>query len=310
MKIELIDKTILDFNSFYNINPNLYHQITTFKCYNCNLDNIDFIASFINLKKLNAAHNKIKLIPFVASLEELEIFNNELIELPYLPNLKKLYAFNNKLKNIPNFDKLEYIDVSHNNISKISLGEHIEKIYIGYNKITDIDIKNKNVLNIECCCNLLTDINFIYGLEKLASLNYDYNPIVYEPPYIKRFLPNNNYKTNSLHQLDSNVEKYILKILNKKPNMNFQRIVCDILNNTIFNPATKKILMTCLNAKSIIEPTLRITFLELFLNLWTIIKKYEKYEMLNDILITDKCKCITCIINDIIMSIAHDTISL
>ena len=300
IKIELIDNSLLEFNSFYDINPNLYHKITTFKCYNCNLDNIDFIANFINLKKLNASYNKIKIIPFVGSLEELEIYNNELVELPYLPNLKKLYAFNNRLTLLPNFDKLEYIDVSHNYISKISLGENIEKIFVGYNKITNIIIININVLEIECCSNLLPDINFIYGLEKLTKLNYTNNPIIYEPPYIKRFLPNNNHKTNSLHQIDSNVEKNILKLLNKKPNMNFQRITCDVLNNTILHPAIKKILMTCLNAKSIIEPTLRITFLELFLILWTHIKKHEKYDILNTVLITNQCKCITCMFNDII----------
>jgi len=289
IKVELMDNNIYEFNSFYDINPNMYEKIKIFKCYNCNLDNIDFIANFINLKKLNASFNKIKSIPLVSSLEELEIFNNELIEIPLLINLKKLYAFNNKIILIPYLPNLELIDVSHNNISKISLGDKIEYIYISYNKICNINIKNKNVIEIECCYNLLENINFIYGLEKIIKFDYKDNPINYEPPYIKRFMPNNNNKTNSLHQLDNNVEKYILELLNKKPNMNIQRITCDILNNNILQPATKKILITCLNAKSIIEPKLRITFLELFLNLWIHIKKNEQYDLLNNVLITDKC---------------------
>jgi len=292
-----------EYNFFQDIPINMYSNITALKCNNCNLDNIDFIANFINLKKLNASFNKIKQIPLITSLEELDIYNNELIELPIMVNLKTLYAFNNKLESIPFLQNLEIIDVSHNNISKISLGEKISHIYISFNKITQIEILNTKVLELECNNNLLKTINFIHGLDKLTKFNYNDNFINYEPPYVKRFLPKYKHETinsNSSHVIDNNVKKQILKLLDKKPNMNYQRIDCDILNNNILSPASKKILLICLNAKNIIEPTLRITMLELFLNLWTDIKKKNDFDKIDKILVSNKCKCITCMFNDII----------
>jgi Leucine-rich repeat (LRR) protein len=298
--LELDDNTKYELNSYQYISKDIYTKIISLKCNNCNLNNIDFIANFINLKKLNASFNNIKTIPIITSLEELDIYNNELEELPILPNLKKLYAFNNKLKSVPKLLNLEIIDVSHNNISNISLGENIIYIYVGHNKITKIDLLSKNVLELECNNNLLKTINFIHGLDKLIKINYNDNMITYEPPYVKRFVPNNNNQqliTNSMHQIDINATKYILKLLDKKPNMNYQRIDCDILNNNILNPASKKILLLCLKANNIIEPTLKITMLELFLNLWTEIKKNNNFNKINEVLINNKCKCISCMFN-------------
>ncbi len=297
--IQLIDNTKHEYEYFKSIPPNIYSQIEILKCNNNNLEDIDFIANFVNLKKLNASDNKIKTLPIISSLEELDIYNNKLIELPILINLKKLYAFNNKLKTIPIFPNLEIIDVSHNNISHISLGDNIKKIYVSFNKITQIKILNENVLDIECNNNLLTNINFIFGFDKLTKFNYNDNPIIYEPPYIKRFIPNNKFKSNELHSIDINAKKYFLKLVNKKPNMNYQRIDCDILNNNILNSISKKILYNYLKASEIIEPTLRITMLELFLNLWTEIKKKNLFDKLNILLLSNKCKCISCMFNDI-----------
>jgi len=300
--IVLDNNDTYEYNHFQEIPSHMYSNIKALKCNNCNLDNIDFIANFINLKKLNASFNKIKQIPLITNLEELDIYNNELIDLPIMINLKKLYAFNNKLETIPFFPNLEIIDVSHNNISTISLGEKIIYIYIGFNKITQIEILNTKVLELECNNNLLKTIHFIHGLDKLTKLNYNDNLISYEPPYVKRFLPNKykNNISNSDHIINNNVKKYILKLLENKPNMNYNRINCDILNNNILSPASKKILLICLNAKNIIEPTLRITMLELLLNLWTDIKKKNDFDRINKILVSNKCKCISCMFNYII----------
>jgi hypothetical protein len=295
--IELDNNNNHEFNNFNEIPQNMFSNIKALKCNNCNLDNIDFIANFINLKKLNASFNKIKQIPIVSNLEELDIYNNELVELPILINLKKLYAFNNKLKTMTFLPNLEIIDVSHNNISTILLGEKIQYIYIGFNKISQIKLLNTKVLEIECNNNLLKTINFIHGLDKLTKFNYNDNLISYEPPYVKRFLPKSKKEkciSNSGHIIDTNVKNYILKLLEKKPNMNYHRIQCDILNNNILSPAAKKILLICLDAKNIIEPILRITMLELLLNLWTDIKKKNDFYRINTILVSNQCKCISC----------------
>jgi hypothetical protein len=289
-----------NYDNYQDIPQDMYSNINALKCSNCDLDNIDFIANFVNLKKLNASFNKIKQIPLLINLEELDIYNNELIELPIMINLKKLYAFNNKLESIPFLPNLETIDVTHNNISKISLGEKIIYIYVGFNQINQIELLNTKVLDIECNNNLLTNINFIHGLDKLIKFSYYDNFVSYEPPYVKRFLPKNKHEkiiNNSIHVIDNNVKKYILKLLDKKPNMNYKLIECDILNNNILSAASKKNLLMCLNAKHILEPTLKITMLELFLNLWTEIKKKNDFDKLDKILISNQCKCITCIFN-------------
>jgi hypothetical protein len=291
-----------EYNNFNEIPQNMFSNIKALKCNNCNLYNIDFIANFINLKKLNASFNKITQIPIVSNLEELDIYNNELVELPILINLKKLYAFNNKLKAIPFLPNLEIIDVSHNNISKISLGKKIQYIYVGFNRITQIELSSTDVLEIECNNNELTNVNFIYGLNKLKKINYKDNPISYEPPYIKRFISNHILRTNSIHPINNNVEKQILKLLDKKPNMNYQRLTCDILNNDIIYPTVKKILLSCLNEKNIFEQTLRINMVDLFLNLWTVIKRNNLFDKLN-ILLSNKCKCISCMFNEIIQQL-------
>lgn len=302
--IQLMDGIKYEYDYFKSIPSNIYSQVEMLKCNDNNLEDIDFIANFINLKKLNASHNKLKTLPIISSLEELDIYNNELVELPILVNLKKLYAFNNKLETINNLPNLEIIDVSHNNIISVSLGDKIKKIYISFNKITQIEILNKDVLEIECNNNKLKNINFIHGLNKLNKFNYNYNPIIYEPPYIKRFLPNNYIIINkSLHTLDVNCKKYILKLLENKPQTNYQRIDCDILNNNILQPIAKKILYTSLNSKKVFEPTLKINMIELFLNLWIYIKKYNYFDKLNKILLSNNCKCITCMFNDIYVAI-------
>jgi Leucine-rich repeat (LRR) protein len=298
--IETDDNNIQYFDDIEDIPSDLYDKIIGLKCNDCNLDNIDFIGNFINIKKLNVGNNKIKTLPLISNLEELDIYCNELVEIPILPNLIKLYAFNNKLTELPNLPNLKIIDISHNNISQISLGEHIEKIYIGYNKINNINILNTNVLEIDCSNNELTNINFIHGLTKLNKLYYKNNPISYEPPYVKRFISNKSIKTNSIHPINDDVKKIILRMLDKKPNTKYERIETDILNSNILIPVVKQILFTCLNDKIMVEPVLRITFLELCLNLWTDIKKKNLFDNLNKILLSNKCRCISCIFNDII----------
>jgi len=298
--IETTDFNINYYNDIEDISPELYHNIIGLKCNNCNLYDIDFIVNFINLKKLNVGNNKIKTIPLISSLEELEIYCNELIELPIQPNLIKLYAFNNKLKEIPFLPKLKIIDVSHNNISKISLGEYIENIHISYNNLQQIEILNKNVIELECSNNQLKSLQFINGLTKLNKIDYSNNLISYEPPYVTRFIKKSIINTNSIHCINETVKQTILTLLDKKPNMNYQRINYDILHNNTLHPVVKKILFTCINDKSTLEPNLRITFYELFLNLWTHIKKKNLFDNLNEIILSNKCKCISCMFNNII----------
>ncbi len=298
IKLELYNN--IEFYEYKNIKdiPNeFYSNIKVLRCNDCNLDNVDFIANFINLQKLNASNNKIKILPIVTSIEELEIYNNELVELPLLPNLKHLYAFNNKLKTLPILPNLETIDVSHNYLSKIFLKENIEKIYIGYNKLVKIQIEGNNVEELECNNNLLMDINFIHGLYKLKKFNYNNNQIKSIPVHIKRYLNSNN---STLQQCSLNKEttNKILKIINLFYNINtnaYYIIKNDIIKYKLISPEAM-ILLKKYTDDNKIEPTIRLTYLELFICLWdkVIINKLKK---LNDILINKDCECITCLFN-------------
>ncbi len=290
-----------DYNSIKDIPKEFYLQIKVLKCNDCNLDNIDFIANFINLQKLNASNNKIKTIPIVSCIEEIEIYNNELVELPPISNLKKLYAFNNKLKSIPTLPNLEIIDISHNNISKIILEEKIEKIYISYNKLVKIEIKGNNVEDLECNNNLLMDINFIHGLYKLKKFNYDNNQIKMIPVHIKRYLNNSmNIYTLEKCSLSKEIINKILKIINLFYNIKsneYNIIKNDIIKYKLISPEALQLLKKYTDNKEI-EPTIRLTYLELFICLWDkiIIKNIKK---LNDVLIKKECECITCLFKNL-----------
>jgi len=294
-----------EYNCFQDIPTEYYTQIKVLKCNSCNLNNIDFIANFTNLTKLNASDNKIKIIPIISSLEELEIYNNQLEELPILINLKILYAFNNKLTYIPKLQNLEIIDVSHNNIINITCYEKVKKLYISYNKLINIELKGTLLTEIECNNNQLKNINFIECLNKLNKLNYSDNNISYTPPHVLRFIPGNVYsnKTNSLHQININTKIRILKMVSFKPTMNLHRLKCDIINNSIISSPAKTILFTCLESHYI-EPTIRLTFLEFCLNYWSKLKinsnnVNNEFNLLNNALITNKCKCISCMFKDL-----------
>ena len=306
--IKLQDNTLYEYDSYKNIPYDINPLIVSLKCNNCELDNIDFISLFPNLKKINASNNKITMIPIVTNIEELEIYDNELIELPPLPNLKKLYAFNNKLKSIPIYPNLEIIDVSHNNISTISLGEKIKYIYIGYNKLVKIefDIKNNNIEEIECNNNLLKDINFIVRLNKLTKFNYSDNPIKIIPIHIQRIIhriiKRITYQTidNITCVLDKKTTDKIFKIINLFYNIKLNEyniIKNDIIKYKLISDESMTLLNKYTNDIKI-EPTIKLTYLELFICLWdvVIIKNIKK---LNNILINGDCDCITCLFKNL-----------
>jgi hypothetical protein len=295
---------LYEYNSIKEIPKEFYIQIKILKCNDCNLDNIDFIANFINLQKINASNNKIKLIPIVSCIEEIEIYNNELEELPPISNLKKLYAFNNKLKAIPKLPNLEIIDVSHNNISKLLLEEKIEKIYTSYNKLVKIEIKGNNVEEIECNNNLLMNIDFIHGLYKLKKFNYDNNQIKSIPIHIKRYINHNSNNIYILNKclLNKETTNKILKRINLFYNIKpeaYNIIKNDIIKYKLISQEAMILLKKYTDNKTI-EPTIRLTYLELFICLWEqLLKNFKNFKKLNDVLTMKDCECITCLFKNL-----------
>lgn len=307
--ITLFDDTKYEFNFYRTIPTHMYPNIRELKCNNCDLDDIDFISLFPNLKKINASNNKIKTIPIVSNIEELDIYNNQLIELPPLINLKKLYAFNNKLIYLPLYPKLEIIDVSHNNIITLLFGENINKIDISYNQIIDIEFQGNNVIDLNCSYNYLQNINFIHGLNKINNINYEYNPIKILPIHIIRHLqkPSNIYNNDdnyhNYHNLDKLTINKILNIINRFNNINtdaYNIIVSYLYKKKFITLPVIDILNECINI-TVMEPTIKLTYLELFICYmnYIMINDIHKYKKLNHIILLKGCKCISCLFKNL-----------
>jgi hypothetical protein len=157
------DNTIHNYYFYNDIPKDLYQHIEKLNCNNCNLENIDFISYFFNLKHLIASNNSLTTIPFVNSIEVLEIYNNKIIELPPMKKLVKLFASNNYLSKIPNFENLELLDISHNNITHLICNDKLKYLYAQYNKIKYIEFKGNELIDIDIYANVLTNINFVYN---------------------------------------------------------------------------------------------------------------------------------------------------
>ena len=303
--IKLQDNKLYEYDSYKNIPYDINPLIVSLKCNNCELDNIDFISLFPNLKKINASNNKITMIPIISNIEELEIYYNELIELPPLPNLKKLYAFNNKLKSIPLYPKLEIIDVSNNNISKILLGENINTVDISYNQLTNIEFQGNDVLELDCSNNLLTDVNFIHGLNKINNIYFEYNPLEILPIHIIRYLwdPLNIYNSDKYHNLDKTTVKKILKVVNLFNNIKtdaYNVIINNLYKNKIITLYVVDLLEQYVNINTM-EPTIKLTYLELFICYmnYIMLNDTDKYKKLNYILLMKTCTCISCLFKNL-----------
>jgi hypothetical protein len=298
--ISLIDNTKYTYTNYKEIPIDFYDKIISLKCTDCNLDNIDFIKDFPNLTKLKASNNNIKTIPLINNLEELEIYNNKLITLPLFIKLRKLYAFNNQLVEIPLLDNLEIIDVSHNNIVKILLGDKIEKIYIGYNRLNNIKTKSKKIIEIQCNNNFLQNIDFIQGLSKLECINYDDNNIKIIPNYIKRYLPNENiFDTNSKHIISKKTADTILNIIqNNKMTYSYNKIKSDIINYNLLSKKSILLLKKYTDSK-FIEPTIRLSYLELFMHTWDYILINNRLKHLDIVLINNNCNCVSCLFENL-----------
>jgi hypothetical protein len=288
---------------YYNDIPKeLYPQIEKLNCHNCNLDNIDFIAFFFNLKHLIANNNIITHIPLVNSIEILEIYNNKITELPIMPNLLKLFASNNDLSKIPYFENLEVLDVSHNNLTNLICNKKLKYLYAQYNKLKSIEFKGNELIKIDVYANLLTNINFIFDMIHLNIISYNYNPIKYMPIYILRLFNKSTpikKEIRELHELDEISINKIKEVMNIKPKIDYKTTINEINKSPLIADEAKDVIKLYCDVLYT-NSKIRITSGELLLHLWSIIKKTENVTRLNEIGIDNDCNCTSCILKDII----------
>ena len=249
--------------------PSEYINLKYLSCLNNNLTNLP--KEYINLIHLNCSYNNIiNLPPEYINLKKLLCSNNNLINLPkeYI-NLKELYCYNNQLVNLPN----EYI----------------------------------NIKIIDCSLNNLTSLPDIHKFIYLKEFYYSDNPIEYIPPNINRLLNKLKKKINKLqlfndtqnihnHQIQESIKNSINRIMYIKPDINYDTMFLEIIENKYLSDDVKACLIEYCNIYDV-HSILNITFKELFLSVWNIIRSHndyiEIYKIINIEIKDSMCKCFT-----------------
>lgn len=168
------------------------------------IDSLQGIEHFTNLKNLNLSHNNIVKLEPLRNLNKLEI-----LKLHY----NKIEEVNNliKLKNI------KELDLRKNKIVKVDFSEselnNLKKLYLQDNKIKDIDLGNLNITTLNIANNPIDNLSFLTKLNKLEHLVLKNNDI----DSIKVLLKLDNLKSveiDNIPQLDQynhDSETYIIK---------------------------------------------------------------------------------------------------
>ncbi len=301
---------VIHFSSIEEIPKEYYNSIVYLNCYNCNINNIDFIKDMPNLIKLIASNNYIKDLPYHDKLEYVDINTNQISVIPEFPNIKELYIFANNIINFPYLSTLEILDISNNFLKELKVPYNIIKLYCNYNNITKlVFIKNTmddRLVELNISNNQIANINFIFNFKKIQSFIYDNNNIDYIPPYIERYIMIKlyNYKYqyyNNYHPLSIDEMKSILSIMD----INYKPTYIDIIDK--LNPNAQK-LIKLYSDYDFVHKKMLITFQEVFdaicsyyiycyssNNIDNLIDKLNKLYSNNP-----SCKCTSCLIIDII----------
>jgi len=229
------------------------------------------------------------------SLQILYCYNNNLINLPqYLPSsLLILYCYNNNLINLPQYlpPSLRELKCSRNNIINLSvkIPESLQVMHCSHNNITELPINLHEHRNL---------IHFIY---------YG-NEIEYIPPHITRFLNRVNRSgddTSKLyndaqnvhnHKIQESIRNSTNSIMADKPSITIEVMNEEIVSNKVLTEVTKRLLMEYCDDNSI-HGVMEITFKELLLAVWSLIREHKDGNEIICIMNTEmadaNCKCFT-----------------
>ena len=241
---------------------------------------------------------------------------------------KFLEIIKNAKKN--NLDKL---NLSACNLSEIpkEVFEFIQlkELYLGFNKITSIsrEIGNLTQLKIlSLVCNQLTSLpdeignltqlKILYlnnnrltslpfsliNCRRLEFIEYFTNEIEYIPPQLLRVVNNTIQKVYSdsqnvhNHSIQEGIRKGIEYISSVKPNLTFDKLKENILDNLILSEESKSLIFEYIESKEV-HSLLNITFVELLLNVYSIAlkskDKEEIFKIMDNEMTDSQCKCFT-----------------
>jgi Leucine-rich repeat (LRR) protein len=262
---------------------NSFHEIEQLERYNdimfidCSSNELTSLPEHLpdSLQKLDCGSNELTSLPehLPDSLQEFWCINNKLTSLPeHLPDsLQKLHCYSNKLTSLP-----EYLPSS------------LQKLHCGSNELTSLP-------------------NSIIHCINLRFIRYENNEIEYIPPHIVRFLNRMINNANDIavyndgqnvhnHQIQQSIRDSIYSVMSGKPILTIDETVVEIIKSPILTEPTKQLIMEYCEDDSI-HSVLNITFKELMVNVWNIIRSHKEMDnilcVLNDEINDANCKCFT-----------------
>ncbi len=297
----------------------------------CEKNNIRELPSFPLLKKLYCCNNQLEYLPDYPNLTTLYCQRNKIISLGKYPRLLYLWCDDNKLTNldtdyplittvccsfnnlteIPYYPNLMFLSCSYNMIIRLLEYPQLHHLKCYHNQLTNLG--NYPLMEeLDCSDNLITMIPNILEWHNLSEFYYSGNPVEYIPPNIARRLEQirntlfengrnifNDTQNVHNHHIQKSVLDSIQNIIALRPDIDFDDMMTEIIhNNDGMTYETKQILAEFMENDEV-HSVLGITFKELLLSVWSIIRgkntEERRYviEILNIEMTDSVCKCFT-----------------
>jgi Leucine-rich repeat (LRR) protein len=228
------------------------------------------------LQVLWGSYNNIVELPpnLPQSLQILDCHNNKLIELPLNPpqSLQVLNCYHNNLRALPP-----------------NLPQSLLELRCGHNKLVALPTNLHEYRNLTRC-------------------DYSGNEIEYIPPHITRFLNRlhgRSGKNDKIyddgqnvhnHQIQESIRNSIYAVMKVKPSITTDEMNSQIIASVVLTEKTKRLLMEYCEDENV-HSVIGITFKELLLTIWSIIRDHKDINEIHAIMNTEMddadCKCFT-----------------
>ncbi len=293
----------------------------------CMGNKIKVIPSYPNLERLYAGNNSLVSIGNCPNLHILYCKRNNLTEIGDYPLLRELHCeFNkitnifcqsphlyslrcqiNNLKSLSFYQDLRSLYCQNNQITSIHQYPNLIALYCSNNQITEIP-EMVNIQALMCDGNRLTKLPNLTNWQQLQEINYSRNEIIYIPPDVTRFLNSlNQRKRKNLtvygdtqnvhnHQIQESIRESIRAIIQDRPQLSVDDLLSEIIASPDLNDDCKHILLE-FSEDTEVHSSLNITFKELLLSVWSIIRTHHHKADISHVLNTEMkdsvCKCFT-----------------
>jgi Leucine-rich repeat (LRR) protein len=305
------------YNNLTELPSNLPESLQELYCYNNNLTSLSSNLPE-SLQKLYCYDNKLTSLPpnLPESLQELHCSSNKITSLPpNLPeSLQELHCSYNKLTSLPpNLpESLQLLNCSYNKLIShpSNLPESLQEFNCSSNNLTSLPPNlPESLYKLYCRNNKLTSLPInLHELRNLTNFRYCNNEIEYIPPQTTRFL--NRLKNQGLtqhklyndgqnvhdHQIQESIRNSTNSVMADKPSITIEAVNEEIVCSSVLTEVTKRLLLEYCGDESI-HGVMGITFKELLLAVWSIIRDHKDGNEIIGIMNTEMadadCKCFT-----------------